>query len=259
MHFFVLCFGLAIGSFLNVCVYRIPAEKSLISPGSHCPHCGVPIKPYDNIPLLSFFLLSGRCRACKTKISIRYPAVELLTALLIVAVFSVYGPTLQFLIYSFLVAGLIVITLIDLDQCIIPDRITIPGAIIGLLCSPFNTPLGLGVKGAFTSAIGLVMGGVLFLGIALLGSAIFKKESMGGGDIKLAAMLGAFLGWKGALFSFFLAFLTGAIIGAIVMLASSKRSSTRVPFGPFLALGATCYILFGEPIMKVYLVYISGL
>ena len=259
MHFFVFCFGLAMGSFLNVCIYRIPAKKSLISPGSHCPNCNNPVKPYDNIPVLSFLLLSGRCRHCKVKISIRYPVVELLTALLFVAIFAVYGPTLQFLIYSLLVAGLLVITLIDLDRYIIPDRISIPGAVIGLLCSPINEQLGFGVKGMLTSVIGFFMGGVLFFVIAYVGSVVFKKESMGGGDIKLAALLGAFLGWKGALVSFFLAFLSGAVIGAVVLLVSSKRDSTKVPFGPFLALGATCYIFFGEFLLEAYWGYVSGL
>jgi leader peptidase (prepilin peptidase)/N-methyltransferase len=259
VYFFVFWIGLAIGSFLNVCIYRIPAKKSLIRPGSHCPVCGTPIKPYDNIPLLSYIVLRGQCRQCRAKISLRYPSVELLTALLFVALFAMYGPTLQCVIYGLLVVGLIVMTLIDLDHYIIPDRITIPGALLGLLCSPFNEPLGLGARGFVTSVIGLLVGGTLFFLIALGGSALFKKESMGGGDIKLAALLGTFLGWKGALVSFFFAFFSGAIIGAIVLLASSQRSSTRVPFGPFLALGATCYVFFGELILEAYWGYVSGL
>ncbi|UCE18353.1 MAG: prepilin peptidase [Gemmatimonadota bacterium] len=258
MYFLIFCLGLAIGSFLNVCIYRIPAQKSLIRPGSHCCHCEAPIRPYDNIPLVSFLILGGRCRRCRAKISIRYPAVELMTALLFVALFRAYGPSLQFLIYGPLMAALLVITLIDLNQYIIPDRITIPGALVGLLCSPLNAQLGSGVKGVFASLIGFFIGGILFFLIALLGSAVFKKESMGGGDIKLAAMLGTFLGWKGALFSFFLAFFSGALIGAIVLLVSSHRSNTRVPFGPFLALGAACYVFFGELILETYWGYVSG-
>jgi len=257
IHLFVLCLGLAIGSFLNVCIYRLPAKRSLLRPGSHCPHCGSPIRPYDNIPLLSYLILTGRCRQCKAKISIRYPLVELLTGLLFVALFVVYGPTLQFLIFSLLVASLLVITLIDLDLSIIPDRITLPGIVIGLLLSPFSTHLGSGVRGITTAAIGLAVGGILFFLIALLGELIFKKESMGGGDIKLAAMLGAFLGWKGALVSFFLAFFVGAIVGGVMVLVSSKGRGSRIPFGPFLALGATCYLLLGDLMMKAYWLYVS--
>ena len=258
MYLFVIFFGLAIGSFLNVCIYRIPEKKSLLRPGSHCPQCATPIKPYDNIPLFSFVMLKGRCRHCKAKISIRYPFVELLTALLFVALYMRYGLTSQFIIYFLMVTGLIVITIIDLDRFIIPDKITFPGIGVGLLCSFFNVHLGLGLKGVLSSAIGLVVGGALFFFIALLGDLLFKKESMGGGDIKLAAMLGAFLGWKGSLLSFFFAFLAGAIIGLVILLASSKRSSTRIPFGPFLALGAILYIFFGEAIIRVYLYYISN-
>ncbi|MFQ6091417.1 MAG: prepilin peptidase, partial [bacterium] len=251
--------GLAVGSFLNVCIYRIPEGKSLLRPGSHCPHCGAPIRSYDNIPLLSYALLRGRCRLCQAKISVRYPIVELLTAILFVALFIVSGSSLQFLIYCLLVAGLLVVALIDLDRYIIPDRITVPGIVVGLFCSPFNASLGFGGRGIVASAIGLLIGGVLFFLIALFGRAVFRKESMGGGDIKLAAMLGAFLGWKGALLSFFLAFLIGAVVGGGVLLVSSKRSSTRLPFGPFLALGATGYILFGDLIIRAYWSYISPL
>lgn len=257
IYFFVFCFGLAVGSFLNVCIYRLPLGTSLLRPGSHCPNCGNPVKPYDNIPLLSYALLRGRCRNCKAKISIRYPLVEFLTALLFVALFMRHGPTLQFIIYCLFVIGLIVITFIDLDRFIIPDRITLPGIAVGLLCSYFNAEFGSGFSGVITSAIGLLMGGVLFYMIAVLGSVLFKKESMGGGDIKLAAMLGAFLGWKGALLSFFLAFCSGACIGIIVLWASSNRSSKRLPFGPFLALGAILSIFFGDAIIKTYLHYIS--
>lgn len=252
MLLFIFWFGLIIGSFLNVCIYRLPAKKSLIRPGSHCPRCETPIKPYDNIPLLSYLLLAGRCRHCKANISLRYPAVELLTGILFVALFFVFGLTVQFFIDCLLVSSLIVITLIDLDRYIIPDRITLPGIGVGLLLSFFNARLGSGMHGVLTSAIGMLVGGVLFYMIAVLGSVIFKKESMGGGDIKLAAMLGAFLGWKGALLSSFFAFFVGAVIGGIILLASSERSHTRVPFGPFLALGAVAYLFVGEAVLQAY-------
>jgi leader peptidase (prepilin peptidase)/N-methyltransferase len=250
--FLVFIFGLAIGSFLNVCIYRLPSHKSLIRPGSHCPACGTPIKPYDNIPLLSYLFLLGRCRHCKVRISLRYPAVELLTGVLFVALAVTSGLTVQLLISCLLVSSLIVITFIDLDLSIIPDRITVSGMIVGLLCSFFNARLGSGWSAVLTSGIGLFVGGVLYYVIAVLGSILFKKESMGGGDIKLAAMLGAFLGWKGILLTSFFAFFLGAIIGGIVLLASSQRSHTRIPFGPFLAMGAVVYIFSGDFILNAY-------
>ena len=256
--FLVFCFGLTIGSFLNVCIYRIPDQASLLWPGSHCPKCGTAIRPLDNIPLVSYLLLGGRCRHCKAGISLRYPAVELLTGLLFAALFRTFGLTAQFGLYLILVSLLVVITLIDLKHYIIPDRISLPGAAVGLLLAYFNPRLGSGLQAILVSFIGLLVGGILFYAIAVLGTLLFKKESMGGGDIKLAAMLGAFLGWKGAVISFFFAFFVGAIAGGAVLLLSSRRGHSRVPFGPFLALGAVLYLFAGEAVVNAYL-HFAGL
>jgi len=162
-----------------------------------------------------------------------------------------------FPIFAVFLSSLVVVSFIDLDLQIIPDRITLPGMVVGLLCSFWNTSLGSGGQRIISSAIGLVAGGVLFYLIAMLGNALFKKESMGGGDIKLAAMIGAFLGWKGALIAFFLAFVAGAVAGLIIMCISRRERSAEIPFGPFLALGAVGSIFIGQLISKAYWSYVS--
>ena len=241
-------FGAVVGSFLNVCILRIPAEKSIAYPPSHCPKCHSPIKWYDNIPMISYLILMGKCRNCKERISFRYPLIELLTALFSLAAALMFGPTLTYLIYFAFISSLIVITFIDLDHQIIPDIISLPGIPLGFLAS-FIVP-EITYKEAL---IGIVIGGGLLLLVAIAYEFITKKEGMGGGDVKLLAMIGAFLGWKGVLFTIFSGSLVGTIIGVTIMVAQGKDSKYAIPFGPFLSMGALLYLFFGEPIIYWYL------
>jgi leader peptidase (prepilin peptidase)/N-methyltransferase len=240
--------GLAVGSFLNVVIYRLPRGKSLLRPGSACPSCRKPIRFYDNIPVLSFLLLKGRCRHCGEKISWRYPLVELLTATVFTLVVIVHGFSLQSLSYVLLTAMLIAITFIDLEHFIIPDYITIPGAILGLFLAFFSEHMTI-----LNAVIGLLVGGVSLFLIALLGDKLFKRESMGGGDIKLSALLGAYLGWQQVIFVLVSASFFGAVIGVVGILLSKQVKKTRlIPFGPFLALGALVAIFFGQYLIDLY-------
>jgi leader peptidase (prepilin peptidase) / N-methyltransferase len=195
MNFFVFIFGAAIGSFLNVCIFRLPAKTSIVKPRSQCPYCQHPIRNGDNIPLISFILLHGKCRDCGGKISWRYPLVEFITALLALLLFLQFGLTLKFLIFFIFTAVLIVVTFIDFDYQIIPDIITLPGIPIFFLLAIF------GVKIPWMEAlIGLLIGGGVLFAIAFVYELLTKREGMGGGDIKLLAMIGGFLGWKSLIF-----------------------------------------------------------
>lgn len=245
----ILLLGLAVGSFLNVCIYRLPEGKSIFFPPSHCPLCNKKIKFYDNIPVLSFILLKGRCRFCGSKISVQYPLVELLTAFLFVGAYIWQGLSLGFLSTIVLGCLLIIVFFVDLKHRIIPDVITLPGIVIGLGFAFFSP--GIKILDSFLGI--LIGGGVLYL-LAILGELLFKKESMGGGDIKLAAMLGAFLGWQKLFLIFFLSALLGSIIGVLAIRFSSKVKEHRtIPFGPFLALASFAALFWGEKIIKAYL------
>jgi leader peptidase (prepilin peptidase)/N-methyltransferase len=240
--------GLALGSFLNVCIYRIPLKKSILFPSSFCPTCGTKIRVRDNVPLLSFILLKGRCRKCKTKISLQYPLVEFITSALVVITYLRFGLGWEFASKVILSLSLIVVFFIDLKHRIIPDKITLPGIGIGFLFSFFvKSP------SVVSSVIGILVGGVLFYLSAVLGELLFKKESMGGGDIKLAMMLGAFLGWQKILLVFLLSALLGTIVGTTAMLFSKVVKETRmIPFGPFLALGAILALFLGDMLISAY-------
>jgi len=240
--------GLIVGSFSNVCIYRIPKNESIIFPASHCPKCLKTIKPIDNIPLLSYILLKGRCRHCKSKISIQYPIVELLTGLIYLIIYLIYGFTIQSLIYIILSSALIIIAFIDLNEQIIPDVISLPGIAIGFILSFFVTYISF-----VDSILGIAVGGGIILIIGLGGSVIFKKEAMGGGDIKLVAMIGAFLGYRYIIISIFLGFFLGALTGIILIMAKIKSREDVVPFGPFIVLGSFITLLGGEQIISWYL------
>lgn len=249
---YVFLIGVCIGSFLNVCIYRMGREQSIVKPASHCPQCRKPIQWHDNVPLLSFLWLKARCRHCKTKISFRYFFIELLTGLLFLAVFSVFKWTPQTLVYCVFLSGLIIATFVDFDFRIIPDEISVGGVIVGLLAS-FALPSLHGQSthwaGLGYSFLGvLVGGGVLWL-LGLLGDFIFKKESMGGGDIKLLAMIGSFLGWKIALLSLPLASLFGAIVGVIIKL---RTKESEIAFGPYLSLGALIGMFWAKEILTFF-------
>ena len=255
---YVLTFalGLIVGSFLNVCIYRIPRGLSIIMPSSRCPSCNTPIKPWDNIPIVSYILLRGKCRYCKVRISLRYPLVELLNAVLYLMVFLRFGFGLHTAVYFVFSSALIVITFIDIDFQIIPDRITLAGIPLGflagsfLLPDPFARSSLLGIK---ASLIGLGSGFGLFSLVALAGSAIFKKEALGGGDIKMMAMVGALMGWKTVILTTFLGSLTGSVFGITLMILKGKNRTTKLAFGPFLALGAIITLFFGQEISSWYL------
>ena len=244
----IFILGLIVGSFNNVCIYRIPRNESIIYPASHCPKCRSKIKPIDNIPLLSYILLKGRCRNCKSKISIQYPIVELLTGLTYLIIYLIYGLSIQSLVYIILSSALIITAFIDLQGQIIPDVISLPGIVVGLILS-FIVPY----ISFINSALGVLVGGGIILIIAWIGSIIFKKEAMGGGDVKLAAMIGAFLGWRYMVISLFLGFFLGALAGIFLILSKIKRKEDMVPFGPFIALGSIITLLCGEKIIAWYI------
>lgn len=239
----VALFGLAIGSFLNVVIVRVPEGRSLLRPRSACPGCSAQLAWHDNIPVLSFLLLRGRCRACGMGISPRYPIIEALTAVTLVGAYLALGPTSEFVVAGMLLVALIVITAIDLERQLIPDVITVPGTAVGLAAN-----LATGHVSWLDSVIGILLGGGLFLVIILA-----SRGGMGGGDLKLGAMLGAFLGWKALLFALFVAIVLGGVV-AIVFLASGLRGrKDPIPFGPFLAIGGAVATFWGERVVRWYL------
>lgn len=247
LYFFVFIFGAVIGSFLNVCIYRLPGGQSIVFPASHCPKCNSSIKWYDNIPLLSYIALRGRCRHCKAGISIQYPMVELITGLLTLFVLARFGITPTGGVLLLLTMALVVITFIDLEHQIIPDVISLPGIVLGFLFSFFIPWLGWK-----NSLMGILLGGGVLLIVAYGYYFLTGKEGMGGGDIKLLAMLGAFLGWRSVPFIIFAASLVGSVIGISVMLARRKDGRLAIPFGPFLAFAAIIYIFYGKSIIQWY-------
>lgn len=240
-------FGSCIGSFLNVCIYRLPHSKSIVYPSSACPGCNTPIRFYDNIPIFSFLLLRGKCRSCQAPISIRYPLIELMTGLFAVCAYRKFGLTPEALISFLLIASLIVITFIDIDHRIIPDAISLPGIPIGFAASFFSP-----VITYLESLIGILVGGGSLLLVAWVYKLVTHKEGMGGGDIKLLAMIGAFVGWKGVLLTVFLSSAIGTLCGLLVMIRSGKNMKMAIPFGPFLAAGAMIHIFFGNDLIFWY-------
>ena len=245
---YIFFLGMCIGSFLNVCIYRLPAGKSIVRPASACPSCGTVIRWYDNIPLISYVILLGRCRGCNTRISIRYPIIEVLCGLFAMVSAMQYGYSLPALIYFILIAALLVITFIDIDHRIIPDIISLPGIPLGFISSFFLPQLKWS-----DSLIGILAGGGSLLAVAWGYQLITGKDGMGGGDVKLLAMIGAFLGWKGVLFTIMASSLIGTVIGVTLMVRSGKDMKMAVPFGPFLATGAIIYIFWGPRLVEWYL------
>jgi len=240
--------GAIVGSFLNVCISRLPKEESIVRPGSHCPKCKTPIQYYDNIPLLSYLLLRGKCRYCQASISIQYPIVEAITALSSFFLFITFGVSLSFIYYFSFVAALIAITVIDLYHQIIPDVISLPGIVIGLLGSLVIPQITF-----WSSLIGALSGGGSLFLVATVYQWLFKREGMGGGDVKLLAMIGAFLGWKAVILTILLSSFIGSIIGITVMFIKGKDFKYAIPFGPFLALGAVISLFWGENLINWYL------
>ena len=246
----IFILGSIVGSFLNVCIVRMPQEKSIVFPGSHCVHCKKSILWYDNIPLISYFLLMGKCRYCHKKISIRYWIVELVTAVSFVFFYGFFGWNWVLIPYLVFHCGLLIATFVDLEHRIIPDEISVGGMILGLIFSFFipqlhNTSSHLLAMG--WSLLGVLIGGGSIYAMGMLGDFLFKKESMGGGDVKLLAMVGSFLGWQMAVLTFFVAPFFGAVFGIIVKL---RTKESMIPYGPFLALGALISLFWGEGLIR---------
>ena len=249
----IFIFAICFGSFINVLIYRLPRKISLMHPSSHCPKCDAPIKFYDNVPILSFIILRGKCRNCHARISCRYPNIETLAGILAVVSFYHFGLTIKGFEATVLSLAFIPIFFIDLDFKIIPDFFTLPGIIIGLAAS-FLPDAFVGWK---ESLIGLLVGGGLFFIVGMIGEFIFKKEAMGFGDVKFAAMLGAFLGWKILLLILIMGSFLGSVIGVILILSSKAKNKTSyVPFGPFLVIAALISVYFGDAIIQAYLNFV---
>ena len=247
MGVMVVVFGLCVGSFLNVCIYRIPVSKSIVYPGSMCPTCGTAIRYYDNIPLLGYFWLGGKCRQCRSPISIRYPLIELLTGTVALGLFLKYGVSIETLIYFAFACVLIVITFIDIDYRIIPDRISLPGIVVFFLAA-----MAVPSMNWLDALLGVVIGGGSLFLVAFVYHLLTRKEGMGGGDIKLLAMIGAFIGWQGVLFTIFVASAVGTLSGVLVMLHQKKGLKLAIPFGPFLSIGAIAYVFMGPELISWY-------
>lgn len=237
-----------IGSFLNVCIHRIPDGRSIAFPASHCPRCQTPIRPWDNIPIVSYLLLRGRCRHCAVRIPIRYPLVEALTGIAGLATYHSFGAAPQSLLLFAFICSLIVITFIDIDHQIIPDVISLPGIAVGFVAAFLPGP-----PDWQESLIGIVVGGGILWAIAEGYFRLTGRDGMGGGDVKLLAMIGAFLGWRAIPITLMLASLTGTVVGLVAMLRSGGGRQMAIPFGPFLAAGAIAALFAGDALIEGYL------
>jgi leader peptidase (prepilin peptidase) / N-methyltransferase len=248
--FFLFLCGACVGSFLNVCIYRLPHEDmSIVGPRSHCPACKEPVRWYDNLPIISYIILKAKCRSCRTRISAQYIFVEALSGYLFVKLFLLFGLTPQYFFYTTLLCLLLVSTWVDFKWQIIPDETNFFGMICALLLSTLFPGLH-GQSGHFAgfleSLIGLLVGGALIYAVGVYGEFRFKKEAMGGGDVKLLAMIGAFLGWKLSVLTFFLAPFFGSVIG---IYAKYVKKQEIIPYGPFLSLGAVVALFAGDKIL----------
>jgi leader peptidase (prepilin peptidase)/N-methyltransferase len=250
IYVFIFLIGSIIGSFLNVCIYRLPKGRSVIVPGSHCPNCGAKIHWFDNVPILSYIFLGGRARCCKAKISFRYFIVEVLTASAFLILFLSFGLTAKFFAYLIIVSGLIVATFVDFEIQEIPDEVSIGGLAAGLILSaafPSILNESSRLSSFLNSFLGALAGGVTIYAMGILGEFAFKKEAMGGGDVKLLAMIGSFLGWRLALLTFFVAPMFGSVVGIILKIRDGKDV---IPYGPYLSMAAVFSMFFGERILQ---------
>ena len=253
LYLVVAIFGALIGSFLNVCIHRLPRRESVAWPGSHCPACGGGIAWYDNIPLLSYLVLRGRCRHCAISIPIRYPIIEAVNGLGYVALLVAFGPGWTTVAYAWLYSSLLVVAVTDLSHKIIPNAITFPGIAVGLLSASTILPLGL-----IDSVLGLLVGGGILWVLAWASPYLFGKEGMGGGDIKLLAVIGAFLGWKPALLTIMMGSFLGSLVGSALIGAGVIKRGDYIPFGPFLVCGALVSLFFGQLILDWYQGVLGG-
>lgn len=270
ISFLVFCFGACMGSFLNVCIYRIPLEQSVIKPRSHCPHCKKEIAWYDNLPLFSYFILKAKCRHCGESISSRYVIVEAMTAALFLLVWlklpilmmpppfaltPVFAPAI-IPVFWLVVFGLALGTFVDLEHMIIPDRVSLGGIVLGLVFSSLVPALHAqpdGYGGFLSAFLGAAVGvGILWF-VAVLGKLIFRKDAMGMGDVKLMGAIGAFLGWPSVLFTLLVSSFLGAGVGLTLVATGKKEMQSRIPYGPYIALAALIWLLWGPSIWNVYL------
>ena len=243
----IVFLGLAIGSFLNVVIHRLPRGESLVSPGSRCPSCGYALRPLDNVPVLSYVALRGRCRACGVRIPPRYPVVELATAALFVLHYLVFGWTPLLAVRLLFAAAMVALFAIDLEHQLLPDAITLPGIVLGLLASLFLPP---GLRDALIGL--LVGGGVLWL----IGEAYYRysgEEGMGGGDVKMLAMIGAFLGWELVIVTLVFSSIAGSLIGVLLILTKRGGLKYALPYGTFLAIAGVVASLYGAGIVDWYM------
>lgn len=248
----IFVLGLIIGSFLNVCIFRLPKQVSIAASRSACPACGTPLKPWDLIPMLSYVFLGGKCRYCKAKISVQYPLVETLTGALYLLLYLRFGLVWPLPVYLALVSLLIVISAIDISHMEIPDGLIVAGLIVGgvqLIASIFTPHFG-----AWHSyVIGFFAGGLPLLLIALVCTYALKKDAMGGGDIKLMAFCGLIISWKLVITAYLISVVAGAVFGLVLMALNKRKSSDAIPFGPFLSLGVILSVFFGDALIGWYL------
>ncbi len=242
----IFLLGLVIGSFLNVCIYRIPNKMSISYPPSHCPNCEHKLNALDLIPVLGFLINRGRCRYCKEKISIQYPIIELIIAIIFLFLFNKFGLCIYFVKYAVITSLLIIVTLIDLKTQEIPDRLIIFGLMAGLLFNLYDIKADM-----LQGILGFLLGGGAFLIIAMV-----TQGAMGGGDIKLMAVLGLFFGWKMIILIALLSFLLGAIISLILIATKIKGRKDYIPFGPFISIAALITIFYGQQILQLYMLSI---
>lgn len=248
LDIYVLLIGLVVGSFLNVVIHRLPRQQSTVLPRSRCPSCDGLIHAWDNVPLFSFLWLRGRCRHCSASISWRYPLVEAITALLFLACYLRFGATLEGVVGALFCASMVALAVIDLEHFILPDAITLPGIVLGLGVQHWISWTTL--RGAF---LGAALGAGLLLAIAGFWYWWRKVEGMGMGDVKMLAMVGAFLGWKGVLGTLFLASLGGSLVGLALMLRGKLDMQSKLPFGFYLALGSLLFLFWGEQLTLAYM------
>jgi leader peptidase (prepilin peptidase) / N-methyltransferase len=247
LYLLVFILGLLFGSFLNVVIYRLPREESIVTPGSHCPQCNTQLSAGELIPVISYLLQKGRCKTCDAQISSRYPLVELATAVLLTLQVHFFGFVLPFLFFGLMTLILVAITMIDYDLQIIPDELNLLLLILGIVYLLVVRLPEVGLRGLLPSLIGFLVGGGLFLAIAVLSGG-----GMGGGDVKLMAVLGLWFGWKQLLVLMFLSFVSGAVISLFLLATKIKGRKDAIPFGPFIALAAYLTSIFGPAILRWY-------
>ncbi|OXT07664.1 prepilin peptidase [Thermoanaerobacterium thermosaccharolyticum] len=248
LYLLIFLFGTIIGSFLNVVIYRLPRNESIVYPSSHCTKCKNELKPYDLVPIFSYIILKGRCRYCGNKISVKYPLVEIIAGLMYLVLFIYFGFSIELLFYLFLLSLLIVIAFIDIEHKIIPNKIILTGLIVGAIFRVLMLNYGV-----WDYVIGFVLGGGVLLLISLLSGG-----GMGGGDIKLMAMIGLFIGWKLTLLTLFIAALLGAVGGIILIALKIKTRKDYIPFGPYISAACIISILYGYNLLNLYIKLITG-